>query len=234
MCLILGVGAGQRPFFMGKVIRIDFRGCGRIVGPFGPVRSPYVQPRLKGQSPRHAEAHRRRREDRQDVGRARQNPAPLGGSRADLAEVAGEVCSVLAGQALRRGQSLSLDAPDSFIVAANRWWLEVLLRNLVDNALRYTPDGGTVRVVVDPAGGSLRVEDDGPGIPPGLQEQMLTRFARGPDQEAEGCGLGLSIVARIVRILGAGLTFGPGLVRDGRPGLAVAVRFATPMQGPEA
>lgn len=159
---------------------------------------------------------------------------PLGGSRADLAEVAGEVCSVLAGQALRRGQSLSLDAPDSFIVAANRWWLEVLLRNLVDNALRYTPDGGTVRVVVDPAGGSLRVEDDGPGIPPGLQEQMLTRFARGPDQEAEGCGLGLSIVARIVRILGAGLTFGPGLVRDGRPGLAVAVRFATPMQGPEA
>ena len=60
-------------------------GCGRIVGPFGPVRSPYVQPRLKGQSPRHAEAHRRRREDRQDVGRARQNPAPLGGSRGQAA-----------------------------------------------------------------------------------------------------------------------------------------------------
>ena len=39
VCLILGVGAGQRPFFMGKVIRIDFWGCGRIVGPFGPVRS---------------------------------------------------------------------------------------------------------------------------------------------------------------------------------------------------
>ena len=61
------------------------RGCGRIVGPFGPVRSPYVQPRLKGQSPRHAEAHRRRREDRQDVGRARQNPAPLGGGRGQAA-----------------------------------------------------------------------------------------------------------------------------------------------------
>ena len=60
-------------------------GCGRIVGPFGPVRSPYVQPRLKGQSPRHAEAYRRRREDRQDVGRARQNPAPLGGSRGQAA-----------------------------------------------------------------------------------------------------------------------------------------------------
>lgn len=56
------------------------RRCGRIAGPFGLVRSPYVQPKLKGQSPRRAEAHRRRREDCQDVRHSRQNPAPLGGS----------------------------------------------------------------------------------------------------------------------------------------------------------
>lgn len=60
-------------------------GCGRIVGPFGPVRSPYVQPRIKGKSPRYAEAHRRRRESRQDVRRSRQDPAPLGGSRGQAA-----------------------------------------------------------------------------------------------------------------------------------------------------
>ncbi|WP_346286042.1 ATP-binding protein [Zoogloea sp.] len=160
--------------------------------------------------------------------------ALAGGVRADLADVAGQVCSVLAAQAIRRDQSLSLEATDAFVVAGNRWWLEVLVRNLVDNALRYTPEGGTVRVVVDPAARCLRVEDDGPGIPPDMQEQVLTRFARGQDEEAEGCGLGLSIVARIVRILGARLEFGPGLPRDGRAGLAVTVRFPSPGAAPEA
>ena len=70
---------------MAGVLTTSSRGCGRIVGPFGPVRSPYVQPRLKGRSPPHAEAHRRRREDRQDVRRSRQNPAPLGGGRGQAA-----------------------------------------------------------------------------------------------------------------------------------------------------
>lgn len=159
--------------------------------------------------------------------------ALAGGMRADLVDVAGQVCSVLANHAIKRGQSLSLEAPDALEVAGNRWWLEVLLRNLVDNALRYTPDGGRVRVVVDQATHSLRVEDDGPGIMPDMQEQVLTRFARGQDQDAEGCGLGLSIVARIVRILGASLDFRPGLEREGGAGLAVTVRFPSPGAGPE-
>jgi two-component system sensor histidine kinase QseC len=112
------------------------------------------------------------------------------------------------------------------MVQGNRWWLEVLLRNLLDNALRYTPAGGRVVVSVDAASRCLRVVDDGPGIPPAQRGQLLTRFARGADVEADGCGLGLSIVVRIVTILGATLDFGAGLARpDGGAGLAVNIRF---------
>jgi len=148
------------------------------------------------------------------------------GARVDLVDLARSVCSALAPQALRREQSLSLDAQGALLVLGNRWWLEVLLRNLVDNALRYTPEGGAVHVTVDVEGRRLKVSDDGPGIEPALRDKMLTRFARGSDEDAEGCGLGLSIVARIVRILGARLHFEPGLVRqDGREGLAMVVDF---------
>lgn len=144
----------------------------------------------------------------------------------DLAEIARSVCSSLAPQALRRDQGLSLDAPDAMPVLGNHWWLEVLLRNLVDNALRYTPAGGEVRVVVDAAGRCMSVSDSGPGIDPVLRDKMLTRFARGVEADTEGCGLGLSIVARIAAILGARLHFEQGLARpEGGEGLAVVLTF---------
>lgn len=152
--------------------------------------------------------------------------------RFDLAELAEGVCSVLTPQALRRGQTLALEAPASFALRGNRWWLEVLLRNLVDNALRYSPEGGRVVVSLDATACSLQVADDGPGIPPAERAQMLTRFARGSAVEAEGCGLGLSIVGRIAEITGATLAFEDGLRRaDGGAGLAVVVRFAPETTG---
>lgn len=143
----------------------------------------------------------------------------------DLAELAETVCSILTPQALRRGQSLELEPGRGLVVSGNRWWLEVLIRNLVDNALRYSPEGGHVIVQVDADTATLRVADNGPGIAPEQREQMLTRFARGAGNDADGCGLGLSIVARIVEIAGARLDFEPGLPREGGYGLAVVVRF---------
>ncbi len=102
----------------------------------------------------------------------------------------------------------------------------MLLRNLIDNALRYTPAGGRVTVGLDARERCLRVADNGPGIATELRDQMLTRFARGADIEADGCGLGLSIVARIADIAGATLAFEDGLPRpDGGVGLAVLVLF---------
>ncbi|WP_374260485.1 ATP-binding protein [Zoogloea sp.] len=144
----------------------------------------------------------------------------------DLTELAEGVCSALTPQALRRGQRLALEAPAPFVLAGNRWWLEVLLRNLVDNALRYAHEGGQVTIVLDADARVLRVVDDGPGIAPAERAQMQTRFARGPDVDAEGCGLGLSIVGRIAEIIGARLTFADGLRRtDGGVGLAVVLEF---------
>ncbi|WP_374477616.1 ATP-binding protein [Zoogloea sp.] len=148
------------------------------------------------------------------------------GECVDLAELARSVCSTLAPQALRREQSLSLDDRGAMPVTGNHWWLEVLVRNLVDNALRYTPLGGEVHVLVDAVGRRLVVSDNGPGIDPVLRDKMLTRFARGAEADAGGCGLGLSIVARIATILGARLDFGQGLPRPGGgEGLAVLLTF---------
>ena len=148
------------------------------------------------------------------------------GEWVDLAELTRSVCSTLAPQALRREQSLSLDDRGAMPVTGNHWWLEVLVRNLVDNALRYTPLGGEVHVLVDAVGRRLVVSDNGPGIDPVLRDTMLTRFARGAEADAGGCGLGLSIVARIVTILGARLDFGQGLPRPGGgEGLAVVLTF---------
>ena len=78
-----------------------------------------------------------------------------------------------------------------------------LVRNLVDNALLYTPAGGTVtvRVTEDPFGQVvvLQVEDSGPGIPPAGREKVFQPFYRAPGTGVEGSGLGLAIVQEIVQ-----------------------------------
>lgn len=85
--------------------------------------------------------------------------------------------------------------------------LEILLRNLVDNALRYGGDGPVaVRVADGREGLRIAVSDRGPGIPPDQREQVLARFNRGSAASGEGSGLGLSIVQRIVDLHGGRMT----------------------------
>jgi two-component system sensor histidine kinase QseC len=82
--------------------------------------------------------------------------------------------------------------------------LGLLLRNLLDNAIRYTPAGGLVSVSVsDIYGVHLEVRDTGPGIPETEREQVLQRFYRITGSGVEGSGLGLSIVRRIADLHGA-------------------------------
>jgi two-component system sensor histidine kinase TctE len=85
-----------------------------------------------------------------------------------------------------------------------------LVRNLVDNALQYTPEGGTVtvRVFADPFGQVmvLQVEDDGPGIPEAERELVFQPFYRALGTEVDGSGLGLAIVKEIADKHGAELT----------------------------
>jgi len=84
--------------------------------------------------------------------------------------------------------------------------LEQAVSNLVDNALKFTPPGGSVRVGVAQEGGEVvvRVSDTGPGIPPGLQSKLFQKFSRlGRQRDYEGHGLGLSIVKSVAEAHGA-------------------------------
>jgi two-component system OmpR family sensor kinase len=97
--------------------------------------------------------------------------------------------------------------------------LAILLSNLVDNALRYTPRGGRIDVAVDrdAGGATLSVSDTGPGIPVAERARVFDRFYRGEVHEEAGSGLGLSIVKRIADAHGATITLdapaeGSGLV----------------------
>ena len=106
--------------------------------------------------------------------------------------------------------------------------LSMLLANLLDNALRYTPEGGRIDVAVDDDAGHavLSVADNGPGIAPHERERVFDRFHRGVSAStgggATGSGLGLSIVKRIADAHGATITLDAG--DDGR-GLVARVRF---------
>ena len=102
--------------------------------------------------------------------------------------------------------------------------LQILLRNLVDNALRYTPAPGAVAVScgVEQGRSYLRVADTGPGIAPEMHERVFERFVRLGGAQLPGSGLGLSIVRRIAERHGAHIVLGAGL--QGR-GLALTVIF---------
>lgn len=135
----------------------------------------------------------------------------------DLADLVEQTLAQLAPQAQARRLELSLDAPPRLHVRLHRTAFETVLLNLVDNALRYVPAGGRVAVTLEAGHHTLclRVEDDGPGIPPAEREAAFERFWRGAaGAEAPGTGLGLAIVQRAALRLGGGVRITDGL--DGR------------------
>jgi len=121
--------------------------------------------------------------------------------RLDLAQLARDTTTDWVPRALARKIDLGYDGGDNAAwVAGDSFLLGELLRNLLDNAIRYTQEGGQVTVRV--AGGAdavvLSVEDNGPGIPNHERERVFERFYRVLGTGvAEGCGLGLAIVREI-------------------------------------
>ena len=104
--------------------------------------------------------------------------------------------------------------------------LRMMLGNLIDNALRYTPKGGRVDVEVRAVGGAalLTVSDNGPGIPAAQRERVFERFQRLAGAEIPGSGLGLAIVKQVVDLHG-------GSVRlDDTPGGGLRVEVSLPLQ----
>ena len=142
----------------------------------------------------------------------------------DLAVLVQGVCAGLGAQALAHTQSLELEAASGvdFHCPAQADWMAILLRNLIDNALRYTPAGGRVLVSLraTDVGVRLTVADNGPGVEEAQRLRLGERFRRLSSGVADGVGLGLSIAARIAERHRTHLEFDHGL--DGR-GLSVSV-----------
>jgi signal transduction histidine kinase len=116
----------------------------------------------------------------------------------DLAAVAGTAVDSLRAVAQDRGVALTFEGAGGPMIG-DALRLRQLVTILVDNGIRHTPGGGTVATTVttDDAGVVLRVEDDGPGIPPDQIDRVFDRFWRGTSPDSHGTGLGLAIAASI-------------------------------------
>jgi two-component system sensor histidine kinase QseC len=125
----------------------------------------------------------------------------------DLAEITEAVCAELGILILDKNLDFDFTTEPGCIVIGQGEWLRVLIRNLVDNAIRYTPPGGRVRVAISrgPTDYRLEVTDSGPGIPPEEREAVQRRFHRLNQTDQPGSGLGLAIVSRIAELHGARL-----------------------------
>jgi two-component system, OmpR family, sensor histidine kinase TctE len=126
-----------------------------------------------------------------------------------LNQVTEDSANVFIDQALAKNIDLGYEISEVEISGVD-WMLREALGNLIDNAINYTPVGGsiTVRCHADRGRPVLSVEDSGPGIPAEEHEKVFDRFYRIPDGKAEGCGLGLAIVKEIADIHGATIRLG--------------------------
>jgi len=136
-----------------------------------------------------------------------------------------EIIAHLAPSAIDKNIDIELIGGDKAITArVIPAAISILLRNLVDNAIRYTPEGGKVQVCLEQANQSttLKVVDDGPGIAPELRSRVFERFYRVLGAKSPGSGLGLAIVQEIADLHQATITL--GTPADG-VGLEVIITF---------
>lgn len=148
----------------------------------------------------------------------------------DLAHLVRAQVVALSLKAQRGGIDLGADAPQPVAAVGDESQVSVLLENLIENALRYTPAGGVVDVSARMEDGrpEIRVTDNGPGIPPSERQRVFERFHRGElalSQSGNGSGLGLSIVKAIAQRHRA--TVELHTPAAGR-GLEVRIRFPAP------
>ncbi|WP_255754569.1 HAMP domain-containing sensor histidine kinase [Massilia sp. erpn] len=144
-----------------------------------------------------------------------------------LDELLQDRLAALSGLAHVRGVEVELAAEDGVPIRGQRETLVSLIDNLVENAIKYSPQGGMVKVRVRRCGPEavLSVADQGPGIASALQERVFDRFYRDPNQTQSGSGLGLAIVKAAVEQHGGDIRLdstgrGPGLLATVRLPLA--------------
>jgi len=141
-----------------------------------------------------------------------------------LQEVARLALSDAIAVAQARHIDIGIASADAARVRGRPEALRTLLRNLLDNAVKYTPEGGRVdiRIAQQADGAELAVEDSGPGLPAEERERVFDRFYRSGEPQAPGSGLGLAIVKSIADQHGATLDLGRS---ESLGGLRVRLRF---------
>jgi len=156
---------------------------------------------------------------------ARSEPgAPAGMTeRIDLGELTRQALVDAHPLARSRNSELVLEAPAPVMISGERHALHALVRNLVDNALRYSPRRSTVslQVFTEHDAAVLQVDDAGPGIPAEERERVFDRFFRRAAIGGDGSGLGLAIVRSVAERHGASVA----LAESPQGGLRVTVRF---------
>ncbi|MGZ5237557.1 MAG: ATP-binding protein [Caldimonas sp.] len=157
------------------------------------------------------------------LARSEPGAAPAVIERVDLAEIARRAVAETVAFAASRRVEFELVAEAPAFVEGDPVALGLLVRNLADNAARYSPQGSRVEVAVssDEAAVSLIVDDAGPGIPEAERQRVFDRFYRRPQAGESGSGLGLAIVKSVAAMHGASV----GLERSPQGGLRAIVRF---------
>jgi signal transduction histidine kinase len=125
----------------------------------------------------------------------------------DLAAVAAEAVIMLESSAEERGVRIELEQPQPLRARGEERAVIQILVNLIVNAVRYSPQGGTVRLSFARTGGtaSVKISDEGPGIAAGDEQRIFERFERAHSKEG-GTGLGLAISRRLARSMGGDVT----------------------------
>jgi signal transduction histidine kinase len=158
------------------------------------------------------------------LARSEPGAAPVVREKVDLVEVARGALAETVPFAASRRVEFELVAPAPIFVAGDAIALGLLVRNLADNAARYSPAGSRVEVSVETVGSAalLRVDDAGPGIAEGERQRVFDRFYRRAERGETGSGLGLAIVRSVAETHAATVA----LARSPAGGLRVEVRFA--------
>ncbi len=146
-------------------------------------------------------------------------------TKVKLARETADIAAMLAPEAIQKNIELEFLSPDSTAtIYGNATAIGILIRNLIDNAIRYTPRDGWVKIDIKETAThvTLIVVDSGPGIPAELRERVFERFYRILGNESTGSGLGLGIVQQIAKLHDAEVLL---LTPENQSGLEVQVIF---------
>ncbi|MFC3677310.1 sensor histidine kinase [Ferrovibrio xuzhouensis] len=148
-----------------------------------------------------------------------------GFTRVDLAELVDDLAELYGPSAEQKGLTLETDTAPDIQVSGDPFLLAQAVGNLLDNAVKYTPAGGRIRLGIAADGDDrivITVADNGPGIPADERERVTERFYRGDSARGKGgVGLGLSLVQAVARLHGGSLDFA-----DNAPGLRASLRLS--------